>query len=45
MRILLNRLEDPNTGLVHKSLHTIIPPDRYEECLQSADLVKIEFAR
>ncbi|CAK65277.1 unnamed protein product (macronuclear) [Paramecium tetraurelia] len=45
MRTLLNRLEDPVTGQVHKSLQTIIPADRYEECLLSADLVQIEFSR
>ncbi|CAD8186262.1 unnamed protein product [Paramecium pentaurelia] len=45
IRVLLNRLEDPVTGQVHKSLQTIIPADRYEECLQSADLVQIEFSR
>ena len=40
---MLNRLEEPVTGKVHKSLDTIIPADRYEECLLSSELVKIEF--
>lgn len=45
IRVLLNRLEDSKTGEVHKGLHTIIPPDRYEECVKSAELVNMEFNR
>lgn len=40
--IILNRLEDPETGNVHKRFHVDIPAQRYEEAYNTSALMGLK---